>query len=278
MPPLPEEATTETNIARTRVGTGNQKGKTGDRLNAIVEQFDEFYGELGVGVDDNYGKEENRLQGMEDSLLRLHAALATEQHRRVESLKAVEVHLDELSDATRKVCMRQLSEVETDIPDRLAAWHGKLEADENALDDERNARQRAIMRERERLCKTLADFESQLEIEKVDRLTRETQKMHKVQSEVAAMQETFQEETARREQMLGHARDENDEIDSARDKPNSLFKDEMVGRMTHAMKNIRTETATRLHADQMFVLSLESYTKSLQSGLRMVNKKIVRAD
>ena len=63
-----------------------------------------------------------------------------------------------------------------------------------------------------------------------------------------------------------------------RDKPDAIFKDAMVARMVRATKDIRQETATRVHAEQMFVASLESYTKSLQSGLRMVNKRVVRDD
>ena len=39
-----------------------------------------------------------------------------------------------------------------------------------------------------------------------------------------------------------------------------------------AARDIRMETAMRLHAEQQFVAALESYTKSLQGGLRMVNK------
>jgi len=275
-----EQSTTAQNIAsRTRgSNAASLSNQTGDRLNALVDQFETFYGELEVGVNGEYGKEENRLQGVEDSVLRLHQALATEQYRRVESLKAVEKHLTERCEATSEVCFRQLADVEPDIPDRLAAWHERLDGREQELEDERIARQRAIAREREKLKKTLADFESQLEIEKVERLTRETQTMQKVAEEVAALQEVFQEETSRREQMLGHVRDENDEIDSMRDKPNNIFKDKMVERMVRATKDIRQETQTRVHAEQMFVASLESYTKSLQSGLRMVNKKVVRDD
>ena len=63
-----------------------------------------------------------------------------------------------------------------------------------------------------------------------------------------------------------------------RDKPDAIFKDAMVARMVRATKDIRQETATRVHAEQMFVASLESYTQALQTGLRMVNKKIARND
>ena len=56
------------------------------------------------------------------------------------------------------------------------------------------------------------------------------------------------------------------------DRPDEIFKADMVSRMVGATKNIRQETAVRLHAEQQFVAALESYTRSLQSGIRMVNK------
>ena len=47
----------------------------------------------------------------------------------------------------------------------------------------------------------------------------------------------------------------------------------MVRRMVKATVRIREATARRVYAEQQFVNALESYTKSLQTGLRMVNKK-----
>ena len=58
-----------------------------------------------------------------------------------------------------------------------------------------------------------------------------------------------------------------------RDTPDLIFKDDMVKRMVKATVNIRKATAQRVYAEQQFVNALESYTRSLQTGLRMVNKK-----
>ncbi len=92
------------------------------------------------------------------------------------------------------------------------------------------------------------------------------------------LQESYEGECSRREFTLGHLRDELDQIDSVRDKPDALFKESMVTRMVGANKNIRLETAMRVHAEQNFVEALMSYTKSLQVGLRLVNKKYVPND
>ena len=169
-----EQATTAQNIA-THIPRGgpttqnNTLKSTGDRLNAMIDSFDEFYEELEVNVEKEYGQDENKLQGVEDSIVRLQHALATEQQRRVESLKAVETTLQNRFDVTESVCLRQLKDLEPDIPDRITAWHERLTEDEEALEEERIQRQRAIERERQKLLKQLADFVQQLEIEKVSK-------------------------------------------------------------------------------------------------------------
>lgn len=164
-----EHSTTAQIIAQRGRSTGgafNSKGATGDRLNAMIDQFEEFYAELEVGVDAEYGKEENRLQSVEDSILRLQQALATEQHRRVESFKTVEAHLQERCDTTSSIFHRQLASLAPDVPDRVRSWQQRLTSLELFIEEERILRQRAIEREREKLKKTVADFEAQLEIEK----------------------------------------------------------------------------------------------------------------
>ena len=98
--------------------------------------------------------------------------------------------------------------------------------------------------------------------------------MQTVSEEVSKVQETFESERGRREVVLSHVRVENDQLDAMRDKPDAIFKEGMVARMVRATTEIRAETAKRVYAEQTFVASLESYTKSLQDGLRMVNKQV----
>lgn len=96
--------------------------------------------------------------------------------------------------------------------------------------------------------------------------------LRKVSEEVSDLQSKFDSERGRREYTLGHERDENDRVDAMRDRPDEIFKASMVSRMVAATKDIRQATAKRLHSEHQFVGALESYTKSLQGGLRMVNK------
>ena len=220
-------------------------------------------------------------------------------------------------DKVQAECSAQLDVLRPDIPDRIISWHTRLDDGYAMLAEEKAARKIVINRERLKLLKTVDDFEKQLEIEKVERLERETLMVQKVSQEVHELQEVFDGERLRRETVLGHERDENDQIDAMRDRPDEVFKAEMVrahlpylhplaqackktagacplcatermqpltpsrcgaplvpqvSRMMAATKDIRMETAIRLHAEQQFVAALESYTRSLQGGLRMVNK------
>ena len=105
-----------------------------------------------------------------------------------------------------------------------------------------------------RLLKQLDDFQERLEIEKVERLEREALTLKKVKGSpnphphphpnpnpnpnpnqvtdaIFPMQEQITEERGRRESMLGHLRDEQDQINELRDKPDTQFKHDLITRM-----------------------------------------------
>ena len=267
--PVPAEATTAQNIAARKQ---RKQHSVTSELATLSDKFGPIYTEVQDAVTKEYSEQENKLQSVEDYITRLQAALMTEQHRRVVMLKTVESNLATLYDSIRAQCHAQLKALRPEIPTRLAAWHTRIDDSFAMLAEEKAARKIVINRERLKLLKTVDDFEKQLEIEKVDRLARETSMLQKVSQEVSDLQSIFEGERGRREVTLGHERDENDQVDAMRDRPDEIFKADMVARMVGATKDIRKETAIRLHAEQQFVAALESYTKSLQGGLRMVNK------
>jgi len=272
---LAADNTTVQNISR---ATKKAKQKSiAAELASLSDKFSAIAGEVQEKVTLEHETQEDRLQSVEDHISRIQNALAIEQHRRVATLDKVKNNLNDLCAKVAGECTAQLEAVRPDIPDRIGAWHGRLDDCFRMLAEEKVARQRVIDRERIKLLKTVDDFEKQLELEKVERLERETILMQKVTSEVQELQTDFDGERARREVVLGHERDENDQIDLMRDRPDEIFKAHMVERMMNATKNIRMETAVRMHAEQQFVAALESYTKSLQGGLRMVNKNPPKA-
>lgn len=276
LPVSGEKSTTAQNVAARRQGK-TRRNVTGE-LATLSDKFASIYGEVQQKVTEEHETQEDRLQSVEDHITRLQHAMLTEQQRRVQMLKTVETNLTTLYADISLKCKTQLNALRPDVPNRLANWHVRLDNAFQMLEEEKVARQKVIDRERRKLLKTVDDFEKQLEIEKVERLHRETTMMQTVTTEVNEVQQTFESERVRRETVLGNERDENDQIDAMRDRPDEVFKADMVSRMVAATKEIRMETARRLHSEQQFVAALESYTKSLQGGLRMVNKPPPRMD
>ena len=197
-----------------------------------------------------------------------------EQTRRIEMLSHVEDNLKQQFEAVWQRNKAQVEALRPVIPKRIEQWHARLAADEDIMEEERIARGIAIEKERQRLLKQLEDFKERLEIEKVERLEREALTLKKVTDANFPLQESLAEERNRREATLGHLRDETDQADEMRNKPDKIFKEDLITRMVRATKDIKLETSVRVAAEQQFVSSLESYTKALQEGLRMVNKQV----
>lgn len=270
--PIGGEATTADIVAANIAG--GKKKSMASRLNSLVDQFQAFYGGLEVDVVNEYEEQEDRITAVERYVLRLEKSLVVEQERRIEMLTHVENNLKQQFHAVRERNFTQVAALKPVIPARIEQWHARLAMDEEMLDEERIARGIAIEKERLRLLKQLDDFQARLEIEKVERLEREALTMKKVTDASFPMQEAIADERNRRESTLGHLRDENDAIDAMRDKPDNLFKEALITRMVRSTRDIKLETSVRVAAEQQFVSSLESYTKALQEGLRMVNKQV----
>jgi hypothetical protein len=194
---LAADNTTVQNISR---ATKKAKQKSiAAELASLSDKFSAIAGEVQEKVTLEHETQEDRLQSVEDHISRIQNALAIEQHRRVATLDKVKNNLNDLCGKVAGECTAQLEAVRPDIPDRIGAWHGRLDTCFRMLAEEKVARQRVIDRERIKLLKTVDDFEKQLEIEKVERLERETILMQKVTSEVQELQTDFDGERARRE-------------------------------------------------------------------------------
>jgi hypothetical protein len=265
------DATTEQNIATKKKGMRRRQNITGELAN-LSEKFAPIYTEVQDGVTAEYEKQEESLKEVEDHILRVQRTILKEQIKRVDMFTKVQENLQQQYDTVEVQSAAEIEALRPEVPIRIKAWNERMDDAFKFVAEESIARKAVIERERLKLLKTVEDFQKQLEIEKVERLQRETYLMQKVSEEMTVLAESVDYERARREIVLGQERDENDRLDGMRDKPYTIFKDDMVRRMVKATVRIREATARRVYAEQQFVNALESYTKSLQTGLRMVNK------
>ena len=265
------DATTEQNIATKKKGMRRRQNITGELAN-LSEKFAPIYTEVQDGVTAEYEKQEESLKEVEDHILRVQRTILKEQIKRVDMFTKVQANLQQQYDTVEVQSAAEIEALRPEVPIRIKAWNERMDDAFKFVAEESIARKAVIERERLKLLKTVEDFQKQLEIEKVERLQRETYLMQKVSEEMTVLAESVDYERARREIVLGQERDENDRLDGMREKPYTIFKDDMVRRMVKATVRIREATARRVYAEQQFVNALESYTKSLQTGLRMVNK------
>ena len=214
--------------------SGKKKQSTAARLNALVDQFQAFYGGLEHDVIAEHEDQEDKLVTVERYVLRLQKSLVVEQTRRIEMLDHVENNLKQQFEVVWVRNKAQMEALKPEIPKRIVQWHARLGADEEIMEEERVARKIAIEKERLRLLKQLDDFQERLEIEKVERLEREALTLKKVTDATFPMQEAITEERGRRESMLGHLRDEQDQMDELRNKPDAQFKHDLITRMVRA--------------------------------------------
>jgi hypothetical protein len=241
------DATTEQNIATKKKGMRRRQNITGELAN-LSEKFAPIYTEVQDGVTAEYEKQEESLKEVEDHILRVQRTILKEQIKRVDMFTKVQENLQQQYDTVEVQSAAEIEALRPEVPIRIKAWNERMDDAFKFVAEESIARKAVIERERLKLLKTVEDFQKQLEIEKVERLQRETYLMQKVSEEMTVLAESVDYERARREIVLGQERDENDRLDS------------------------REATARRVYAEQQFVNALESYTKSLQTGLRMVNK------
>lgn len=240
-------------------------------LEDLSQRFVPFYRELEQGVQEVYEGQEDRLTGIERWVQRIERSLVTEQQRRIEMFGLVETNLQAQVESLGKMWQAQIAELAPDIPARIGTWHERLAVADRDIGDERERRSAAIERERVRLLKQVEDLQRRLEVSKVERLEREALLLKKIIDENDGMGRLIDDERSKRESTLGHLRDENDMTARVSEKPNQLFKEDMIGRMVSATTNIKKETLQRVGAERNFVESLEMYTKALQGGLVLVN-------
>jgi molybdopterin converting factor small subunit len=116
---------------------GQKKQSTAARLNALVDQFQAFYGGLEQDVITEYEQEEDRLTAVERYVLRLQKSLVVEQTRRIEMLSHVEENLKQQFEVVWQRNKTQVEALRPEIPRRIEQWHARLCADEEILEEVR---------------------------------------------------------------------------------------------------------------------------------------------
>ena len=115
--------------------SGQKKQSTAAKLNALVDQFQEFYGGLEHDVTTEHETQEDRLASAERYVLRLQKSLVVEQTRRIEMFGHVEDNLKQQFEAVWVRNKAQMEALKPEIPKRIEQWHARLSADEEIMEE-----------------------------------------------------------------------------------------------------------------------------------------------
>jgi len=245
---------------------------TTNKLNALADGFNNFYGDLEEETRIRKKAEDQRVSRIERELGKIERVIGTETKRRIEASKAIQAMFE-----------TQLSNMQADFKEQLRATYEPLQEQidsvvlrverlEARMEEEKRERELEIQRANKELLGKFAEHVKQFEVEKVTRLQREAQTLKRVGDEVFRVQQKVTAERTAREAAIVLMKDDFMASVKAREKADEIFKSEMLRKMAAVERDLEVETANRVASEEQLVSALNDYTRALQDGLTIVNR------
>lgn len=255
----------------TRKTTGSARSVSG-RLNAMADDFNNFYGDLDEETTIRKKAEEDRVARMEREIAKIEKVLSTETKRRIEASKALQTMFETKITKLQADFKEDLRQVFEPMQAQIDALVQRVELIEKTMGDEKRDREKEIQRANKEILDKFSAHQKQFEVEKVTRLQREAQVLKRVGDEVFRMQQKVTAERSAREAAIVLMKDDFMAAHKAREKADEIFKGEMLRKMAVVEKDLEVETKNREASEEQLVNALNDYTQALQDGLRIVNR------
>ena len=255
-------------------GTTRRTGgtSTAGKLNALADNFNNFYGDLEEETTTRKQAEEQRVARIERELGKIERVIATETKRRIEASKALQVMFEAQLVVLQKDFKEQLRSKYEPLQMQIDELIHRVERLEKVMEEEKRDREIEIQKANKEIRDLFNEHEKQFEVEKVTRLQREAQTLKRVGDEVFRMQQKITAERTAREAAIVLMKDDFIAATKAREKADEVFKAEMLRKMAAVGRDLEIETKNREASEEQLVNALNDYTRSLQDGLRIVNK------
>jgi hypothetical protein len=266
------DAKSETkSLAPTTHTTATNRSVSG-KLNAMADDFNNFYGDLEEETTIRKQAEEQRVVRMERELGKIETVLATETKRRIEASKALQTMFEAKVVAMQREFKAELRGAFEPLQSQIDALVARVEQLELTMENERRDREKEIQKANKEVLDKFAVHQKQFEVEKVTRLQREAQTLKRVGDEVFRIQQKITAERTAREAAIVLMKDDFMAAHKAREKADEVFKSEMLRKMAVVEKDLEVETKNREASEEQLVNALNDYTRALQDGLRIVNR------
>jgi len=258
-------------LAPTTQTTATNRSVSG-KLNAMADDFNNFYGDLEEETTIRKQAEEQRVVRMERELGKIENVLATETKRRIEASKALQSMFEAKVLAMQREFKAELRGAFEPLQAQIDALVSRVEQLEQTMENERRDREKEIQKANKEVLDKFAVHQKQFEVEKVTRLQREAQTLKRVGDEVFRIQQKITAERTAREAAIVLMKDDFMAAHKAREKADEVFKSEMLRKMAVVEKDLEVETKNREASEEQLVNALNDYTRALQDGLRIVNR------
>ena len=242
------------------------------KLNAMADDFNNFYGDLDEETTIRKQAEEARVVRMERELGKIEQVLATETKRRIEASKALQTMFEAKVIALQREFKAELRAAYEPLQSQIDSLVGRVEELELTMENERRDREKEIQKANKEVLDKFAVHQKQFEVEKVTRLQREAQTLKRVGDEIFRIQQKITAERTAREASIVLMKDDFMAAHKAREKADEVFKSEMLRKMAVVEKDLEVETKNREASEEQLVNALNDYTRALQDGLRIVNR------
>ena len=258
-------------LAPTTKTTATNRSVSG-KLNAMADDFNNFFGDLEEETTIRKQSEEQRVVRMERELGKIETVIATETKRRIEASKALQTMFEAKVVAMQREFKAKLRGAFEPLQSQIDALVSRVEELELVMENERRDREKEIQKANKEVLDKFAVHQKQFEVEKVTRLQREAQTLKRVGDEVFRIQQKITAERTAREAAIVLMKDDFMAAHKAREKADEVFKSEMLRKMAVVEKDLEVETKNREASEEQLVNALNDYTRALQDGLRIVNR------
>ena len=258
--------------ATTRKSAGSAVQSTTGKLNAMADNFNNFYGDLEEETTVRKQAEDARVARIERECGKIERVIATETKRRIEASKALQAMFEVQLVQLQKEFKEEIREAFEPLQEQIDGLIGRVERLEKTMEEEKRDREIEIQRANKEILDKFSEHQKQFEVEKVTRLQREAQTLKRVGDEVFRIQQKVTAERSAREAAIILMKDDFVTATKAREKADEVFKAEMLRKMAAVEKDLEIETRNRQASEEQLVNALNDYTRALQDGLRIVNR------
>lgn len=143
--------------------------ETQTKLNALSNQFDNFFGDLEEETAVRKKAEDSRVTRIERELGRLEKAINVETRRRIEATKAIQLQYEEKLEAMQTSFREQIKASTDALRAEIRGLHDHIARLEARMDEERENREREIQRHNHDVLSKFDAHTKEFEIEKASR-------------------------------------------------------------------------------------------------------------